>query len=96
MKETNDHRVPFAELIRRRRTALRIRQQEVAEQLGVTPEAIGNWENGKRRIELDKVPRLAAILRLDEQDVCRLALSEHHPRFYAILFANERTEQQGT
>jgi hypothetical protein len=36
------------------------------------------------------VPRLAAFLHLNAEDVCRLALFESHPRLYATLFGPER------
>ena len=43
-------------------------------------------------MELDKLPRLAAILQLNPKDLCRLALFEWHPRLYATLFGAERPQ----
>jgi transcriptional regulator with XRE-family HTH domain len=93
MNETNNGSVSLAEVIRQRRSVLQLKQQEIADALRVLPESIGNWERGKRRIDLDRVPPLAAILRLNQQDVCRLALFETHPRLYATLFGADRPLQ---
>jgi hypothetical protein len=58
---------------------------------------VGHWERGKRRIELDKLPRLAAVLQLNVQDVCRIALREFHPALYHALFgADHPPEPQCT
>ena len=86
MNELNDRSVPFCQILRRRRIELRLRQAEIAAELRVEPETIGHWESGRRRMELDKIPRLASILRLDARDLCRRALSEWHPRFHDTLF----------
>lgn len=88
MENSNNHRMSFADLIRRRRSALHLRQQQVADALRVGSVAVGHWENGTRRIELDKLPRLAAVLQLNEQ-----ALREFHPLLYLALFgADQRPE----
>jgi transcriptional regulator with XRE-family HTH domain len=89
MNEPNDSPQPFADLIRQRRITLGLTQQQIADALRVEPEAVGFWERRKRRIELDRVPHLAAILQLDEQDVSRLALFEQHPLLHAALFGTE-------
>jgi transcriptional regulator with XRE-family HTH domain len=86
MNEQNNRSVPFAQFLRQRRTALRLRQAEIAAALRVEPETVGHWESGRRRMELDRIPRVAAILHLDTKDLCRRALSEWHPRFHDALF----------
>ena len=93
MNETNDQNTSLSALIKRRRNTLGLKQQQIADELSVVPESIGNWERSKRRIGLDRVPRLAAILQLNQQDVCRLALFEIHPRLYATLFGADRPPQ---
>jgi transcriptional regulator with XRE-family HTH domain len=87
MNQPNDGSV--SQLIRQRRVALRLKQSAIAAELRVEPESVGHWESGRRRMELDKLPRLAAILQLNKKDLCRLALSEWHPRLYATLFGTE-------
>ena len=92
MNELNDRSVPFCQILRQRRTALRLRQTEIAAELRVSDEIISHWENGRRRMELDKIPRLAAILQLDATDLCRRALSEWHPRFHDALFGVDQAQ----
>ena len=92
MNETNNRSVSFADFLRQRRTALRLRQAEIAAELRVEPETVGHWESGRRRMEFDKVPRMAAILKLNAKDLCRLALSEWHPRFYDSLFGTKQPQ----
>jgi transcriptional regulator with XRE-family HTH domain len=90
MNAIDEHPVPLADLIKRRRTSLRLTQQQVADVLRVVPEAVGLWERQKRRVDLDRIPSLAAVLELNEQDVSRLALYEYTPRLHAALFGAER------
>ncbi len=78
--------MPFHQILRRRRQELRLKQAQVAQALEVTPEAVGLWECGRRRMELDKLPRIAAILKLNAGELCRQALAEFHPCLYAALF----------
>ena len=93
INETNSHPLSLPDLIKERRTNLGLTQEQVANALRVVPEAVGYWERRKRRIDLDHVLSLAAILQLDQQDVCRLALFEHYPRVHAALFGTERPPQ---
>jgi transcriptional regulator with XRE-family HTH domain len=87
MNELNDRSVSFCQILRQRRMELRLRQAEIAAELRVEPETIGHWESGRRRMELDRIPRVSSVLHLDAKDLCRRALSEWHPRFHDTLFA---------
>ena len=78
--------VPLHILLRRRREELSLFQAQVAEALHVTPECIAQWECGRRRMELSKLPRIAAALQLDAKKLCAKALAEFHPLVYAALF----------
>ena len=78
--------VPLHILLRRRREELSICQAQVAEALRVTPECIGQWESGRRRMELGKLPRIAEALQIDAKELCAKALAEFHPLVYAALF----------
>ena len=80
--------VPLHILLRRRRQELSLLQAEIAEALHVTPECIGQWECGRRRMELSKIPRIAAALQIDAKELCAKALSEFHPLVYAALFGD--------
>ena len=79
---------PLHILIRRRRQELHLPQAEIAEALHVTPECVLRWECGQRRMELSKLPRIAAILQMDPRQLCAQALAEFHPLFYATLFGD--------
>ena len=78
--------VPLNILLRRRREELNLLQAQVAEALHVTPECIGRWEDGSRRMELSKLPRIAEALQMDAKELCVKALAEFHPVVYATLF----------
>ena len=80
--------VPFCVILRERRTVLRLKQAEVAAGLNVTVECVGHWEAGRRRMELNKIPRAAAVLKVNAADLCRKALDEWYPAFYDGLFAD--------
>ena len=83
---TTTTEVPLHILLRRRREELSLFQAQIAETLHVTPECIGQWECGRRRMELSKLPRIAAALQLDARQLCAQALAEFHPSVYAALF----------
>jgi transcriptional regulator with XRE-family HTH domain len=78
--------VPVNILLRRRREELSLRQADVAEALHLTPEAVGQWEAGHRRMELSKLPRIAVVLQLDAKQLCLQAIAEFHPAVFAALF----------
>jgi transcriptional regulator with XRE-family HTH domain len=80
---------PFAALLCRRREELGLYQNEVAEDCGVTPEAIGLIEAGRRQPDLERIPRLATALELDPAPLCRLALRVRSPNFYAALLGED-------
>ena len=81
--------VPLHILLRRRREELSLYQTQVAEALHVTPECIGQWECGRRRMELSKLPRIAEALQLNAKDLCAKALLEFHPLVHAALFGHD-------
>ena len=65
-----------------------MKQADLAAALHVTDEAVGHWESGRRRPELNKIPRLAAVLNVSCRDLCRKALDEWYPAFYDGLFTD--------
>jgi transcriptional regulator with XRE-family HTH domain len=90
----NNHRttLPLHQILRRRRQELRLKQAHIAEALEVTAGAVGLWECGGRRMEMDKLPRIAEILRLDKRDLCLAALKQFHPVMYAAVFGREASD----
>jgi transcriptional regulator with XRE-family HTH domain len=89
MTQPYNRTMPFHQILRRRRQELRLNQAHIAEALNITPEAVGLWEAGRRRMELDKLPRIAGILMLQKRDFCIAALYQFHPCLYAALFGNQ-------
>ena len=81
--------VPLHILLRRRREELSLLQAQIAEALHVTPECVGQWECGRRRMELSKLPRIAEALQLDAKELCAKALAEFHPSLFAALFGQD-------
>jgi len=77
---------PLHILLRRRRLELRLLRADLAEELHVTPECVVLWECGRRRMELSKLPRIAAALQIDAKELCAKALAEFHPSVYHALF----------
>jgi hypothetical protein len=46
------------------------------------------WEDGSRRMELSKLPRIAKALQLDAKALCAKALAEFYPLFHEALLGN--------
>jgi transcriptional regulator with XRE-family HTH domain len=89
MMPTCNRNMPLHQILRRRRQELRLNQAHIAEALNITPEAVGLWECGRRRMELDKLPRIAEVLMLQKRDLCIAALYQFHPRLYAEVFGSQ-------
>jgi transcriptional regulator with XRE-family HTH domain len=83
-------------LLRRRRQELSLLQADVAEAVRVSPECVTMWESGRRRMELCRLPRLAAVLQIDAKELCAKALAEFHPLFFQTLFASDAVAQTKT
>ena len=82
---------PFQRRIRERREQLKesehLTQTDIARAIGIeSPEFITMLEQGRRNLDLNKVPRLADVLKLDRKNLCKLALYETAPSLYAELF----------
>ncbi|MGN0629982.1 MAG: helix-turn-helix domain-containing protein [Ruminococcus sp.] len=60
------------------RKKLGITQKELANKLGVTPNAISQWENGVRNPSLENVKRLADILHCTTDDILKGEQNERH------------------
>jgi transcriptional regulator with XRE-family HTH domain len=95
LNENRTTEVPLHLLLRRRREELSLIQAEIAEKLHVTPECIAQWESGRKRMELNKLPRIAAALEINAKELCTKALAEFHPLLYATLFGNDTAHANG-
>jgi len=78
--------MPLHLMLRNRRKELSLFQGQIAELLHVTPECVAQWECGRRRMELSRLPRIAAVLQIDARELCIKALAEFHPLLFATLF----------
>ena len=65
-------RMRIANMIRQARLAAHLDQAQLAEELGVTPGAVGNWERCIARPDIDTIPRLCSILHLSVTDLLGL------------------------
>lgn len=78
--------LPLKDLIRKRRQELGITQNDIAKAVGVTsPDFICLVEKGVRRLDLDRIPTLAELLRVDPAELCALALGEQFPMLAQTL-----------
>lgn len=85
--EIYDTTVPLARILRQRREELQLTQADVARALDIkSSEFIGMVENGQRRLDLNRLPALADVLKLDSEKLCRLALFEEAPQLALSLF----------
>jgi transcriptional regulator with XRE-family HTH domain len=86
-KDVHTNTRSLAGVIRFRRKELGLTQAVVAQALDIkSSEFIGMVENGYRSLELNKIPRLAHVLELNRERLCRLALFEHAPQFALSVF----------
>ena len=76
---------PLHLFLRARRRELRLTQAEVANALRVTPECVTLWESGRRRVDIAKLPRIAAVLGVDPKELCDKALKEFYPEVFGTL-----------
>lgn len=59
----------FGETLRRLREDAGMTQEDVANRLGISGQAVGAWENGRARPRLSKLNELARLLGVDASDL---------------------------
>lgn len=72
--------------IRHRREELRLTHQQLADLIQVSPGFVSLVESGHRRLDLDRIPRLADALETDRTYLCWMAVSERSPAIVQELF----------
>jgi transcriptional regulator with XRE-family HTH domain len=82
---TND----FTRFLRQRRQELAMTQSEIAMACGLSEVFITSIETGRRRLDLERVPRLAAALQIPPSELCLLALRCRYPQLTAALTEQE-------
>ncbi|EIE7935605.1 helix-turn-helix transcriptional regulator [Salmonella enterica] len=58
------------DVLRERRKALRLKQSEVAEKIGVTPQTYMKWENGIYEPKVSYINKIAKVLEVTEKEIC--------------------------
>ena len=69
-------------IIKKRRVAMKLTQEELAEKLNVTPQAVSRWENEISLPDITLVPRIADLLKMSCDDL--LKGKEHRMTHYAL------------
>jgi transcriptional regulator with XRE-family HTH domain len=57
--------------LKNRRVALNIKQEDLAEQLGVTDQTVSKWERDLTEPKASQVCQLSKILKISEKEICR-------------------------
>lgn len=71
------------DVLRERRKALRLKQSEVAEKIGVKPQTYMKWENGIYEPKVSYISKLAKVLKVTEKEICNGELIEKN--IYDVL-----------
>ena len=92
-----DRRTHVGQVIRKYRTAAGMDQAELASRLGYTKTAIGNWELGLTRPDIDNVPKLCKELHIPVTELLDMepeaALSSEDRRFLETLHRLDRFDR---
>ena len=86
MNDSNkEQQVPFHEYLRIKIDSSDMKQLEIAEAMGFSkPNIITMFKQGKTRVPLEKVPKLAEVLGLNQKDLLRMAMTEYCPELLAV------------
>lgn len=76
-RKVNRHRGAFAALLRALRAAANLTQEELAERAGLSAQAIGALERGRRKPRASTLGYLVEALRLDEERRANLIAAAH-------------------
>ena len=89
------HDLRFGAVVRHFRQKKGLTQSELSKALGhSTPEWAGMAEAGQRKIQLDEIPQLAAVLQLNARDLAKRALREYHPALAGALFYGQPDDHE--
>ncbi|EGF3845328.1 helix-turn-helix domain-containing protein [Salmonella enterica] len=64
------------DVLRERRIALKLKQSEVAEKIGVKTQTYMKWENGIYEPKVSYISKLADVLLVSEREICKGELNE--------------------
>jgi transcriptional regulator with XRE-family HTH domain len=86
----------MSEILKQRRKALNLTQEQVADALGVTAPAVNKWEKGVTSPDLFLLPALARLLKTDPNTLLGFAESLTEAEITAVLNqGNEQMEKLG-
>jgi len=88
----SDLGLTVGEIIRRRREGVGETQNEVARNIGISPEYLGMLEKSARKIDLRRVPALARCLGIDPASLAKVWLHENEPEVFRLLFGDDGPE----
>lgn len=63
--------IMLKDVLKLRREVQNLKQSEVAEFVGVTPQTYMKWENGKNEPKASNIKKLAEILKISESEICQ-------------------------
>lgn len=75
----------LAENLRIYRSQTGITRKQIADKLGMTPQAYGNYENGEREPKLDILIKLAAALHVSVDDLLGYKVDEYENRAASLM-----------
>lgn len=61
----------IGEVLKQRRVDLSVKQEALAEKMGVTVQTVSKWERGLTEPKASQVSELAGILKLSEKEICQ-------------------------
>lgn len=64
-------KIMLEDVLKEMREKAGLKQSEVAEYVGVTPQTYMKWENGKNEPKASNIKKLAEILKVSETELCR-------------------------
>ena len=87
----------ICEQIRHFREKAGIEQKAMAKTIGVTPNAVSNWENGRSRPDINLIPGICEVLGIDLYELFGMENPrEHYSRREEMLIDNFRKLKPGT
>lgn len=80
-RTANPSKAPLGKVIQNAREALDITQDEMAAALSTTQQTVSRWESGQMLPGIDKLPKIAAVLKIAVEDLTGAAVKQavEHP-----------------
>ena len=84
----------FGEYLKQKRTETELTQENLAEMMGVSQNAVQNWESGRTRIMKNRLSKLAECLKIElsKLEAAYNDDGEDYPDFPSFMFSDEQNE----